>query len=189
VEAEVEPEDEYAPDFDGSFTVTTAVGGDPATRIRLTTDPTATISEGHRVIARWGVIPVTRHLYVSAVNAAYIDVLDPEGTIPAGAVPTVGSIVQGGGDAYDNALAAVQAVFDALGPSRSGMPGTTEREPDPDDSDYPELQIASVLAGIMGADGVKNAVLVAPASDTANAVSLGAVPALFTLRDFYIEWV
>lgn len=190
VVANVTPDDDHQPDWVGTFTVGAAVPGDDVTRVRVTTDPTSTISADMWVQVAFGAAGIYDHRQVSAVGSDgggfYIDVANPSGSTEVALAAS--TVYPGSSSLYDAIHAAVQAVFDALGPSRSGQPDIAERWPDPDLEWYPELPRAEIVAAIQHVAGVKNTQLSNPPADLPNAVSVGTTPVLFLLEQLLVVW-
>jgi uncharacterized phage protein gp47/JayE len=177
----------HEPDFDGTYTVTTPTGGDDFTRVRLTTLPEKVVV-GKRVVVHFGTGTSEKilQLTVHAKGANYVDVEDPDGLVTAAA--TSGSILRSGSENYADLVAAVRAIFDALGPSRCALPDLTERYPDPDRESYPELLRAPIIAALKDVAGIKNVTLSTPGSDHTNPATPGAVPVLFIAGLIDLEW-
>lgn len=150
-----------------------AIAASPAsttTRIYLTTDPTSVASVGHRIQASvrsagfWGTYQRTiSSMNVPGAGTYYIDVTEP---FPA-ALASTDPVVLPGGPLFDDIVAALDALFDTLGPSRknTGTGYTYKRHPDPAVAWDDVLRRASITRVVTSVVGTSNLVVTTPASD------------------------
>lgn len=159
----------YERDFVGGPFAVAAAPASTTTRIYLTATPVGVIEVGDRVLAqvKTSVFWKTYQRTVTSVQASggnqWIEIDEPLPVAPTSADPNVHS----GGPLAAEAIAALEALYDGLGPSRRNVSPsyTYERHPLPSLAWDDTLRRASMTEALMGLDGVANVTITTPSSD------------------------
>jgi uncharacterized phage protein gp47/JayE len=187
IDIDVEPEQGYEPDWIGTLTEDGAETS-TTTKVYTTVDPTTVgLAHGHRVVC----------MVVVGGNQTNeertVDVVGPGNCFTVdtafSSAPVDASTVRPGGPLWAPIRAAMLGALDALGPSGCTTPDITERDPAPDASFHPELNVAAVLAAAQTTTGVRDVAVNLPAADVVNNVAPGTPPFLLQLGLFICRWV
>ena len=161
---------EPAPGFEADFSdLTFEITGSSSTtsRLFLNADPVGTIEVGDRVFVpvQIGGMWKTYEQNVTALNSGsqYIDVEAPSGGVALPAAPTVGTEILPSGPFGATLLAAIEAVFEDLGPGtdfidlsiQSAI--TVHRHPEPATAFDPNLRETRLLKAALGVTGAEDA--------------------------------
>jgi uncharacterized phage protein gp47/JayE len=185
VDLNVEPETGSEPDWTtpASYTVA-APGGYPIGRVRLTAPPAATLAGKRVVLFIGGSLTPGQYTVQAPVGSDYIDVTPT----PSDHADT-GSSVLPGGPLWETIYASILNAFDACGPSGSTAPDVTDRDPAPEASRHPEMNVSAISAAAKTTTGVRDVAVTLPAADVTNNVAPGATPKLLMLGTFICRWV